>query len=528
VVVWHDVTAQMEAQQRIEELAAQARQQAQELDAMFEAMVEAVLVYDASGTLFAVNRAAREVYGLDQTGISLADVARRIRAHHADGRPMDAEETAAGQALRGRAVHGTPMLLIAADGQERSVVASGAPLGTNGEGLFGAVIVWHDVTEQAQTLAALATEQARLEALVVNAPEGIVLADELGRVVLANPAAERMYFRPALSGQPDEGQVQMVICHPDGRPWEPRELPLTRSALDGETWTEVEQLILLPDGQQRSLLANTAPIRDAMDRLTGAVGVFQDVTEEVAIRDTLRRRNEELQALTAELEAYDYTVAHDLKNPLSIIVGSAELLSGILAHVEGEGPRRALKNILQGTRRMNDIVESLLVLASARSNEVRIQAVDMAVILADVCRALEPEISRTGAELHLVDDWPPVLGYAPWIESVWTNYVSNGLKYGGSPPRLDIGFDVDEAMPRADPSGKEMVRFWIRDWGPGLTEEEQSRLFAPFSRLDRPERLGHGLGLAIVRRIVEKLGGRLGVDSRPGEGSTFWFTLPRA
>ncbi len=528
VAVWHDVTAQVQAQQRIEELATQARQQAQELDAVFEAMVEAVLVYDANGTLIAVNRAARELYGLEQTGFSLAEVVRRINARHPDGRPIDQEELAASQALQGRAVYGTPMLMTSADGQERSVVASAAPLDQNGEGLHGAVVVWHDVSEQAQTLTALAAERARLEALVENAPEGIVLADEEGRVVLTNPAADRMFVRPVPFGEAYDSQARMMICYPDGRPWDPRDLPLTRSALDGEIWTEVEQLIVLPDGQQRSLLANTAPIRDALGQVTGAVGVFQDVTEQVAVRDTLRRRNEELQALTAELEAYDYTVAHDLKNPLSMIVGSADLLAGILNHMEGEGPRRMLTNILEGTRRMNDIVESLLLLASTRTGEVSIQAVDMGATLADVCRGLEPEIARRAAEVHVADGWPAALGYEPWLQSVWTNLVSNGLKYGGSPPRLELGFDVDEAVPGATSPGREMVRFWVRDYGPGLTEAEQSRLFVPFSRLDRPEKLGHGLGLALVRRILEKLGGEVGVDSRPGEGSTFWFTLPRA
>jgi PAS domain S-box-containing protein len=528
VAVWHDVTSEVQAQQKIEELAAQARQQAQELDAVFEAMVEAVLVLDVSGTLVAVNRAAREAYGLSQTGISMADVARRIEARRPDGRPLPFEETATAQALSGKAVYGVPMLVTGADGQERSVVASGAPLRHNGGGLAGAVVVWHDVSEQAETLAALAAERARLEALVQNAPEGIVLADEQARVLLTNPAADRMYVRPVPIGESYESHARLQICYPDGTPWEPRDLPLTRSALDGETWTEVEQLIIWPDGQRRSLLCNTAPICDALGRVSGAVGVFQDVTEQVVVRETLRRQNEELQALTAELEAYDYTVAHDLKNPLSMIVGSADLLSSILGHLEGEGPRRMLNNILEGTRRMNDIVESLLLLASARSDEVRIGAVDTGAILADVCSGFDAEIARTGAELHLAEGWPAVLGFAPWIQSVWTNYMSNGLKYGGSPPRLELGFELDPSATGDDPTAREMVRFWVRDHGPGLTEAEQARLFVPFSRLDRPEKLGHGLGLALVRRIVEKLGGQVGVESRPGEGSTFWFTLPRA
>jgi PAS domain S-box-containing protein len=526
VAVWHDVTAQMQAQKQIEALAAQARQQAQELDAVFEAIIEAVMVYDSDGTLIAVNRAARELYGLEQTGMKVADVVRCMNARHPDGLPFSLEETAAARALTGLAVSGTPMLVRGADGQERSVVASGAPLRHNGQPA-GAVVVWHDVSEQAQTLVALAAERARLEAVVENAPEGIVLADDQGRIVLTNPAADRLHLLQALAGDELDCEGEIRICHPDGKPWAPRKLPLTCSALDGETLTEVEQLLVLPDGRRRSLMANTAPIRDVEGGVTGAVGVFQDITEQVAVRETLRRRNEELQALTYELEAYDYTVAHDLKTPLSMIVGSADLLSSIMAHTEAEGPQRMLRNILEGTGRMNDIVESLLLLASTRSNEVGIETLDMASIVAGACRALEPEIVRTGAQLRVAESWPAVLGYAPWIESVWTNYLSNALKYGGNPPCLELGFDLKPA-PAEPPVPGGIARFWVRDRGRGLTDEEKARLFVPFSRLDRPEKLGHGLGLALVRRIVIKLGGQVGVDSQAGEGSTFWFTLPRS
>jgi len=113
--------------------------------------------------------------------------------------------------------------------------------------------------------------------------------------------------------------------------------------------------------------------------------------------------------------------------------------------------------------------------------------------------------------------WPIALGHAPWIEEVWVNYLSNAIKYGGWPPRVELG-----AMEQGDG----IVRFWVRDNGSGLTLEEQTRLFTPLTRLDRVRAKGHGLGLSIVRRIVERLGGQTGVESEVGQGSVFFFTLP--
>ena len=117
------------------------------------------------------------------------------------------------------------------------------------------------------------------------------------------------------------------------------------------------------------------------------------------------------------------------------------------------------------------------------------------------------------------DDWPVAVGYASWVEEVWANYISNGLKYGGQPPRLKLG-----ATEQADG----MVRFWVQDNGPGLEPDAQAKLFVPFTQLDQIRVAGHGLGLSIVRRIVEKLGGQVGVESKgiPGQGCLFFFTLP--
>jgi signal transduction histidine kinase len=128
-------------------------------------------------------------------------------------------------------------------------------------------------------------------------------------------------------------------------------------------------------------------------------------------------------------------------------------------------------------------------------------------------------IEEHQGEISLPDSWPVALGYGPWIEAVWTNYLSNALKYGGRPPKVTLG---------ATDMGDGWIRFWVSDNGPGLSHEEQARLFVPFERLHQARSEGHGLGLSIVQRIVKKLDGQVGVESNSETegGCVFYFTLP--
>jgi signal transduction histidine kinase len=122
------------------------------------------------------------------------------------------------------------------------------------------------------------------------------------------------------------------------------------------------------------------------------------------------------------------------------------------------------------------------------------------------------------AQIIIPDIWPTALGYDPWIEQVWINYLSNALKYGGDPPEVELGYTHQT---------EGMICFWVRDNVEGLTPDQQAQLFTPYTRLTEIRVTGHGLGLSIVRRIVEKLNGQVGVESKgPGQGSTFTFTLP--
>lgn len=234
---------------------------------------------------------------------------------------------------------------------------------------------------------------------------------------------------------------------------------------------------------------------------------------------TLRRRTIELQAHNEELDAFAHTVAHDLKNPLSLILGYSEALEVDYQDLPADKVHTYLSKIAQMSRRMETIIDELLLLAQVRKMDVETYPLDMAEIVEAALERLAYDIEKHQAEIIQPDEWPTVRGYGPWVEEVWINYIHNGITYGGQPPRVKLGATVA-------PSGR--VYFWVRDNGAGLSEEEQEQLFTPFTKLKQIRSQGHGLGLSIVRRIVEKLGGRVGVKSEPGQGSLFYFSLPMA
>lgn len=228
----------------------------------------------------------------------------------------------------------------------------------------------------------------------------------------------------------------------------------------------------------------------------------------------------ERQQMIDDLESFDHTVAHDLKNPLSTLMGFAVLMEEAWEELSPEEVAQYLGFIASNSRRAINIVESLLVFASVRKQEeISFEALDMAAIVAEVQERFAFTIADTGAQLHLPERWETAVGYAPWVTEVWANYVSNAIKYGGTPPQIELG---SEALAGG------MVRFWVRDNGNGIPADELPRLFSAYRRLGEMRIQGHGLGLSIAKRIVERLGGEVGVESQEGQGSSFSFTLPAA
>jgi len=347
------------------------------------------------------------------------------------------------------------------------------------------------------------------QVLVDSMDDGMLVLDERDRIVDLNPAAQAIVG--ASAGQ--------ALGYPAGQVWS------TWGDLADELRRRPQappEIALERNGEERYYDVRISRLVDRHGRPTGRLVVLRDVTQRKEAEEMLRQSNLELQARNAELDAFAHTVAHDVKGPLATIASYAEML--LQSHKDTPESERA--DLLQALHRSSwkaaNIVNELLLLASVRRvEEVELEPLDMAGIVAEVQRRLADLIEEYAAEIVVPEKWPKALGRDPWVEEVWVNYVSNAIKHGGMPPRVELGATEQEDG---------TIRFWVRDNCAGLTTEEQARLFKPFTQLQQVGAGGHGLGLSIAQRIVEKMGGQVGVESEGihGKGCTFSFVLPGA
>jgi signal transduction histidine kinase len=271
-----------------------------------------------------------------------------------------------------------------------------------------------------------------------------------------------------------------------------------------------EEITFGPPRIPRHFECQLYPLVNADKRRVGHLLWLEDITER-------KRAEAERERLIADLEAYAHTVAHDLKSPVGVLIGFSEMMVDPVVHLDEAERVKFLETIMKTSYKMHNIIDELLLLSSVRTqSDIPIGQLDMQAIMRGVLHRLEHYLKGAGAKVTVRGELPRAIGYAPWIEEVWINYLTNAVKYGGTPPEIEIGADVQG----------ESVRFWVRDNGPGLDAEQKSHLFEQFSRMMETRAEGHGLGLSIVHRIIEKLSGQVGADSEIGKGSTFYFVLP--
>jgi PAS domain S-box-containing protein len=348
--------------------------------------------------------------------------------------------------------------------------------------------------------------------VIDNLIDGMVVIDSANQIADANDAFYRMTgFNP-----------KQVIGNTIDRIFSKINIDVNKFSEENEFILET-QLIVESDQEDIEIKYNR--ITDVNQKVLGGIYMLTNITTRKMILDAIAdsnksRKNEliEKEKLILDLDAYARSVAHDLKNPLGSLVSLSELIKLRLSANDMTEVTEMIGYVHDQSKKMVGIIDGLLMLSRIRKEDIVQSPIDTGEILGEVFKRLDSEIVKRKAIIDMSDKWPKVMGHPQWIEEVWVNLVSNALKYGGSPPVLKLGCE------RVTSSS---YRFWIQDNGNGLPEPSLKKIFKDFERLGIKDSDGYGLGLPIVKRIFEKLGGEIVATSSnlPGEGCVFSFTL---
>jgi len=238
----------------------------------------------------------------------------------------------------------------------------------------------------------------------------------------------------------------------------------------------------------------------------------------LALEERLRRRSLEAEQRSQELEQFVYTASHDLRAPVLSIQGFATLLQRNLSRKLDEQSREHLLRIRTNAEAMDLLLRDLLEVSRAGKVQEAKELVHSREIVASVLRDLEPEMARLRVTVKVAEGLPAILYSPRLLARVFRNLIDNAIKFMGDQPMPAIAIGYERS-----PDGH---RFSVEDNGAGIRPEDRERVFGLFARAEGARAPGSGVGLAIVRRIVESHGGRVWVQSQPGAGSTFFFTAP--
>ena len=360
--------------------------------------------------------------------------------------------------------------------------------------------------------------QAKMAAIVEFSDDAIISKTLQGIITTWNPGAERLF---GFSAAEAIGQSMAMLIPPERDGEEAR-------ILDQVSRGEVlhfESVRMHKDGRRIHVAASISPIRDSAGAIVGASKVARDITERRRAEDSILALNAELGANAAqlqqanrELEAFSYTISHDLRAPLRHIDGYARMLQEDAAQLDPES-RRYLDAISTSARTMGMLIDDLLAFSRLGRKPVERVRIDMIQLARRAMREAGTEASESSI---VVGELPEAHGDPVLLKQVWVNLLSNAVKYSaprGAAARIEVSGERDG----------DVIRYRVRDNGVGFDMRYADKLFGVFQRLHSQDEFeGTGVGLAIVQRIVARHGGRVWAESQPGQGATFTIELPPA
>ncbi len=403
-------------------------------------------------------------------------------------------------------------ILLSQDGRETPIEDSAAPIRDELSRLFGAVLVFRDISQRRASELALRKSEESLKLALMAGQIGVWDWDVANERVTWS---DRMYEIHGLKkGAFQEGIEQFLkLVHPDDRQAIRQSM---RDSMEGIPPIDFQFRIVLPDGGIRWASTTAILFKNEKEEIVRVLGATTDITKSKRAEEDLKLINRNLLSANRNLEEFTEVASHDLQEPLRMVNIYTQLLLKRLGDQDAEINQYA-RVLTEGVGRMQALLHDLLEYSRASNVEVADSSADLSAALNEALTTLQNDIRETGAIIHS-SPLPVTMGETTQLSHVFQNLLSNAIKYrkSGMRPEISISARLD---------GAEWV-ISVEDKGIGFHQQYAGQIFGLFKRLHSREYPGTGLGLAICQRIVERVGGRIWAEGVLGTGSTFYFALP--
>jgi len=390
------------------------------------------------------------------------------------------------------------------------------------------ISVIEDISDRKQAEAALRRSEEQFRRAMLDAPLPTVLHTEDGEVLLVNRAWREIsgysiaeiptiadWLERAYGDRQEQIRAQIVQVYPLERPTAMGEYAITTHSGETRIWDiYASPLGQIPDGR-RLIVAMAIDVTDRRQ----AEAEIRQINE--TLEQRVEQRTAQLQETTAEMEAFTYSVSHDLRAPLRVMQGFADALQEDYGDQLDATAREYMKYITEGAVQMDVLISDLLAYSRLSRAQIQLQPVELDGVVAIALKQLNAQIQERQAEIAIDSPLPSVMAHRVTLVQVIANLIGNAIKFVEPEvhPIVQISAQVEENS----------IRLWIVDNGIGIAPQHQDRIFRVFERLHGVETYpGTGIGLAIVRKGLERMGGHAGVESQLDRGSRFWIALPQA